>query len=85
MNFPRDNNIDYERLTPEEKTRYPKENEYRLTFNAAIGFGVDFTTNKELFISIRPQYRIIYFPKSIAGKKNHSSFEIRLELGKRSS
>jgi hypothetical protein len=49
----------------------------------AIGFGVDVTSNENFFISIRPQYRIFYFPQSIAGQKNHSNFEIRVEFGKR--
>ncbi|MFZ0389234.1 MAG: hypothetical protein WAN36_02160 [Calditrichia bacterium] len=59
------------------------DDEYRTTFNLEIGFGVDFTRDNDFYVSVRPQYRIIYFPEEIASKKNHSSFEIRIELGKR--
>ncbi|HFE65410.1 MAG TPA: hypothetical protein ENK14_13500 [Caldithrix sp.] len=83
MNFPRDNNFQFQLLPPEEQKKYPRDDEYRFTFNFALGFGIDFSTQKELFISIRPQYRFTYFPKSIAGKNNHSSFEIRLEIARR--
>ena len=44
---------------------------------------IDFTTNENFYLTVRPQYRFIYFPKAIAGKTNHSNFEIRVELGKR--
>ncbi|MEJ2536162.1 MAG: hypothetical protein P8048_03770 [Calditrichia bacterium] len=84
MNFPRDNNIEYSQLPPDEQARIPRSNEYRITYSFAIGVGVDFTTNENFYFSIRPQYRFNYFPKSIAGKENHSNFEIRLEMGKRS-
>lgn len=75
MNFP----------TKEAKAiaNIPHENEYRFTLGATIGFGVDITTNENYFVSIRPQYRFVYFPEKIAGKKNHSNFEIRIDLGKR--
>lgn len=84
MNFPRNNNFEFSLLPPEEQKRFPRENEYRFTFSFAIGAGVDFTTSDNFYFSIRPQYRFNHFAKSIAGKENHSSFEIRLELGKRS-
>jgi len=61
----------------------PHESEYRFTLGATIGLGVDITTNENYFVSIRPQYRFVYFPDTIAGKKNHSNFEIRIDLGKR--
>lgn len=83
MNYPRHNDFEFSLLPPEEQERLPRENEFRYTFNFAIGIGADITTGERLFISIRPQYRFIYFPESIAGDKNHSNFEIRLELGKR--
>jgi hypothetical protein len=83
MNFPNDNDYEFSLLPPEEQARLPREDEYQLSFNVAFGIGIDVTTNQNFFLSIRPQYRFIYFPQSIAGKTNHSNFEIRLELGKR--
>jgi len=82
MNFPQ-YNPQFAYLTPEEQARLPRDNEYRLSLNLGVGFGIDITTSENYFFSIRPQYRIIYFPKNIAGKSNHSTFEIRLEIGKR--
>ena len=61
----------------------PHEAEYRFTLDATLGFGVDITTRENNFVSIRPQYRFVYFPENIAGKKNHSNFEIRIDIGKR--
>jgi hypothetical protein len=83
MNFPRNNQFEIQNLPPEEQAKIPGGDEFRLTFNFAIGFGIDVTTNENFFLSIRPQYRIVYFPESIAGKNNHSNFEIRMEFGKR--
>jgi hypothetical protein len=83
MNFPNDNDYEFSLLPPEEQARLPREDEYQLSFNVAFGIGIDVTTNQNFFLSIRPQYRFIYFAQSIAGKTNHSNFEIRLELGKR--
>lgn len=83
MNFPRENDFERSYLPPSEQERLPEDNEFRFTFNFAIGFGIDITTNENFYFSLRPQYRIIYFPESIAGRNNHSNFEIRAELGKR--
>ncbi len=59
------------------------KNESQFTYNFVFGFGADITNKEKYFITIRPQYRIIYFSDEIAQKKNHSSFEIKLELGGR--
>jgi hypothetical protein len=83
MNFPRHNDYEFSLLPPSEQERLPRNDEYRFSFNLGIGFGIDVTSNQYFFLSIRPQYRFMYFPKAIAGKTNHSAFEIRLELGKR--
>lgn len=56
-------------------------NEFQFSLDAVIGLGVDVKNGKDYFIGIRPQYRIIYFPSAIAGKKNHSNLEIKLEVG----
>lgn len=59
------------------------KNESAFSYNFVIGIGADITNRDKYFISIRPQYRIIYFPEEIAQKKNHSNFEIKVELGGR--
>lgn len=83
MNFPRENELERSQLPPEDQERLPREDEYRVSFNVGFGVGIDFTSNESYYVSIRPQFRLIYFPESIAGDSNHSTFEIRLELGKR--
>jgi hypothetical protein len=59
------------------------KNESEFSYNFAFGFGIDMTNKEKYFITIRPQYRIIYFSHDIAQKKNHSNFEIKLEIGGR--
>jgi hypothetical protein len=83
MNFPRENEVERSQLPPEEQERLPQNDEYRVSFNIGLGLGIDFTSNESYYVSIRPQFRLIYFPEPIAGDSNHSTFEIRLELGKR--
>lgn len=78
MNFPKRNAI----ITHPDIVEIPTSNEYRFAFSFGIGAGVDISTRENLYFSIRPQYRYIFFPGSIAGQKNHSNFEIRLEVGK---
>lgn len=75
MNFPRKTQV--------EGGDYPRKNEFRFTVDFYFGFGVDITTNEDYYFSIRPQIRFVQFAQSIAGDRNHSTFEIRLELGKR--
>jgi hypothetical protein len=58
-------------------------NESQFSYNFVFGFGIDINNKGNYFITIRPQYRIIYFPKEIAQKKNHSNFEIKVEVGGR--
>ncbi|MCK5453966.1 MAG: hypothetical protein KAJ16_06375 [Calditrichia bacterium] len=83
MNFPRENELERSQLPPEDQERLPTDDEYRLSFNVGFGVGIDFTSSETYYVSIRPQFRLIYFPEPIAGNSNHSTFEIRLELGKR--
>jgi len=59
------------------------KSEYQYTFNFVAGFGVDIGGVEKYFFSVRPQYRFIYFPDPIANRKNHSSFEIKIEIGTR--
>jgi hypothetical protein len=58
-------------------------NESEFSYNFVFGFGIDITNKGNYFITIRPQYRIIYFSHEIAQKKNHSNFEIKVEVGGR--
>ncbi len=83
MNFPKKENYPYAELGGVDISSLPQHNEYRFTLNFAIGIGVDFSTNDNFYFSIRPQYRFIHFAEPIASKKNHSTFEIRFELGTR--
>ena len=77
MNFPREQNI----FVDGRFETIQLDNEYRLTYNLLAGFGVDFTTRSNYFATIRPQYRYTFFTKEIAGKKDHSTFEIKFEIG----
>jgi hypothetical protein len=59
------------------------DNESQFSYNFVLGMGIDMNNKGKYFITIRPQYRIIYFPHEIAQKKNHSNFEIKIEVGGR--
>lgn len=56
-------------------------NEYRFAYDLLLGFGVDIATRKDVFATIRPQYRFMWFTDEIADKVNHHTFEIKLEIG----
>ncbi|RMF58946.1 MAG: hypothetical protein D6748_07455 [Calditrichaeota bacterium] len=73
MNFPRDIFVDEDVVKP--------KNQFEFTYNFIVGIGVDVTTRENYFFTIRTQYRYVFFPEIIAGKRNHSAFEIKLELG----
>jgi hypothetical protein len=66
---------------------FPKEealeNQFEFGYNFLIGFGVDVRSNDNAFFSIRPEFRFINFKNAIAGKKDHSTFEIQIEIGGR--
>lgn len=66
---------------------YPRaeglKNEHQFSYDFVLGVGADITNRDKYFVTIRPQYRFVYFAKEIAQKKNHSSFEIKLEFGGR--
>ncbi len=78
MNFPREDAIT---LGEAEGGNIPTDNQYQVTYNAVFGFGVDVSTRKNYFVTIRPQYRLTFFQDEIAGDKNHSAFEIKFEIG----
>lgn len=73
MNFPQDVLINGETIRP--------KNQFEFTFDVLVGFGVDFSTRANFFATVRPQYRFVYFANEIAGKTNHSVFEIKFEIG----
>lgn len=73
MNFPNEAFVDGNQIQP--------DNEYEFAPNFLVGFGVDFTTRETYFATLRVQHRFTYFSKSIAGKTNHSAFEIKFEIG----
>ncbi len=56
--------------------------EFKISYNFVVGVGADIVSNQSVYLTIRPQYRYVYFPQSIAGQSNHSAFEISLEFGK---
>jgi hypothetical protein len=57
--------------------------EYRWTLGGYVGSGVDISVNTNMFVSIRAQYRIIPFSKTLGERTNHSMFELRFEVGQR--
>lgn len=77
MNFPREDAF----ILDQDNNRRSLDNEYQFTYNVVLGFGVDFTTRKNYFATIRPQYRLTFFSEEIANDKNHSAFEIKFEIG----
>lgn len=72
MNFP-----EYEYTIDGKKAH----DQYNWTLGGYIGAGVDITSSINYFFSIRAQYIFMPFTKVIGETKNHSMFEIRLELG----
>lgn len=73
MNFPNEAFVDGNIIKP--------DNEYQFAPSLAVGVGVDFTTKRTYFATLRTQYRFTQFAETIAGKKDHSAFEIKFEIG----
>ncbi len=73
MNFPNEAFVDGNVIKP--------DNEYQFAPSLAIGVGVDFSTKKTYFATLRTQYRYTQFSEPIAGTKDHSAFEIKFEIG----
>lgn len=78
MNFPKEQFVFDD---AGNRTRVQAENEFQFAWNLLFGFGVDFTTKKDVFATLRPQYRLTFFSEEIAGKKEHHAFEIKFEIG----
>ncbi len=64
---------------PEDPRR---EDEYRPGFSGYLGTGVDIALESSYFLGLRLQYRFIKFNESFAQRTDHSTFDIRLEIGK---
>jgi len=64
---------------PEDKR---KKDEYRFGLSGYGAGGVDIALESQYFLGLRLQYRFIKFNDKFAGKSNHSTFDIRLEIGK---
>ncbi len=67
INFPEDPNL---------------KDEYRPGFSGYFAAGVDITLERQYFLGMRLQYRVIQFKEKFAKRTDHSTFDIRLEIGK---
>lgn len=59
-----------------------KKDEYRWAWSVFGAAGVDIALESMYFLGLRLQYRVIKFNQTFTGKKDHSTFDIRLEIGK---
>ncbi len=59
-----------------------KKDEYRWAWSVFGAAGVDIALESMYFLGLRLQYRVIKFQKPFTGRKDHSTFDIRLEIGK---
>ena len=64
---------------PEDKRR---KDEYVPGVSGYLASGVDIALESQYFLGLRLQYRAIKFTKNFAQRSNHSTFDIRLEIGK---
>jgi len=65
---------------PEDKTR-PMEQAFAVTVAGAAG--VNAVVDKVYLFGIRLQYRYMKFDRTVGETKNHSTLDLRLELGRR--
>ncbi|HID40263.1 MAG TPA: hypothetical protein EYP36_12225 [Calditrichaeota bacterium] len=65
---------------PEDKTR-PREQAFALTAAGAVG--VNAVVDKVYLFGVRLQYRYINFGRRVGETKDHSTLDLRLELGRR--
>jgi len=63
-----------------EKKSFPKQ--YRWAFNAAAAAGVDVAMRGNYLFGIRLQYRYMKFNGMLGETNDHSTMDIRIELGK---
>ena len=64
---------------PEDKR---KKDEFRWALSGYGEVGVDIALESNYFLGLRLQYRVIKFNKPFTGKRDHSTFDIRIEIGK---
>lgn len=64
---------------PEDPNR---KDEFVFGFSGYLASGVDIALESQYFLGLRLQYRFIKFSESFAQRTNHSTFDIRLEIGK---
>ncbi len=64
---------------PEDKR---KRDEFRWAWNVFGAAGVDIAMESQYFLGLRLQYRVIRFFENFTGKKDHSTFDVRIEIGK---
>ena len=64
---------------PEDPKR---KDEFVFGFSGYLASGVDIALESQYFLGLRLQYRFIKFSDSFAQRTNHSTFDIRLEIGK---
>ena len=74
MNYP-------EKFINHEGEVVDPDDEFSPGVQATVGLGIDISTGKSFTLSIRPQYRFIYFQDPVAGRQDHSAVEIRFEFG----
>ena len=63
-----------------EKKSFPKQ--YRWTFNGAASAGVDIAMRGDYLFGISLQYRYMKFNGTLGETSDHSTMDIRIELGK---
>ena len=79
LNFP-EKRIEYDELTDNYYAVQPPD-EFELGIQALLGFGIDISAGKDFTLSIRPQYKVVYFGNPVADKYDHSTVEVRFEFG----
>lgn len=59
-----------------------RKDEYVPGFSVYSGAGVDIALENQYFLGLRFQYRLIKFKTEFAQQSDHSTFDIRIEIGK---
>ena len=79
LNYP-EPRVEYDEGTDNYYVVTPPD-EFEFGVQAHIGFGVDISAGKDFTLTIRPQYKFIYFENPVAEKQDHSTVEVRFEFG----
>ena len=59
-----------------------KPNQYRWALSAGISAGVDVIMEGDYTFGLSAQYRLMNFNATLGERQNHSTFDLRLEVGK---